>query len=348
MNKDWYKFLTAQGAEIQDDKVVSMSNGGLQSHSLDSTYLCDLSTLGLIRASGGDAQSFLHGQFTNDLNLVTSSVSQLSSYCNPKGRMLSIFRIFMRDDSYHMLLQREVMEATIKKLTMFKLMAKVDLTDVSNDLVAIGIAGPNTETLLTNAQFSIPEESNLCIQERNVTIIRLPSESLRILFICNANEAISIWNKLSKDCLLASSKVWDLYDIASGIPQITANTSEVFTPQMTNLELIDGVSFSKGCYPGQEVVARTHYLGKPNRRMFRINIADENIPEPGVNIFSPKDENQPIGKIVSAQKLSEGKLSALAVIRTTNKDDKDLHLNSVTGPEISIQSLPYSLEVESN
>ena len=115
---------------------------------------------------------------------------------------------------------------------------------------------------------------------------------------------------------------------------------------MTNLELINGVSFSKGCYPGQEVVARTHYLGKPNRRMFRINIVDEDIPESGINIYSSKDENQPVGKIVIAEKISEAESSALVVMRTKNEHDTDLHVASVNGPKITMQSLPYSIDIE--
>ncbi len=348
MNRDWNKFLADQGVITKDDRVVSMGHAELTSCDLESTCLCDLSALGVIRASGEDAQSFLHGQFTNDLSLVSPSISQLSSYCNPKGRMLSIFRIFMRGDNYHMLLHRDVLEATLKKLVMFKLMAKVDLEDISNDLVVIGIAGPSADSLLADTQISVPTELNHCIQAEATTIIRIPSKSSRILFITNVDQAISIWNQLSSKCPIANNKLWDLHDIESGIPQITTNTIETFIPQMTNLELIDGVSFNKGCYPGQEIVARTHYLGKPNRRMFRINVSDENAPEPGVNIYSPKNETQPVGKIVTAQKLSEGMSSALVVMRTENAHDNDLHVASTTGPSISIQSLPYSLDTKSN
>lgn len=346
MNSDWNKYLTEQGAVIQDDRVTSFGDATSQTYSLEQTYLCDLSNLGLIRAAGEDAQSFLHGQFTNDLNLVSHLVNQLSSYCNPKGRMLSIFRIFMREDNYHILLHHDVLDSTLKKLTMFKLMSKVDLSDISNELVTIGLAGPDTESVLESLSLAWPNEVNHSTQNGETTVLRVPCESKRVLIITNVAQAISIWNQCSKNIPAASYKLWDLHDIVSGIPQVTAKTTEAFIPQMTNLELIEGVSFSKGCYPGQEVVARTHYLGKPNRRMYRVTIADEAIPEPGVNIFSSKDENQPVGKIVIAQKSSETVISALVVMRIKNENDEDLHLASTSGPQVTVQSLPYSLNVE--
>ncbi len=347
MNENWNKYLTKQGAIIENDQVIAFGETSPHFYSHENTYVCDLSTLGIIRASGEEAQSFLHGQFTNDLNKVSSSISQISSYCNPKGRMLSIFRIYKRNDDYFLILPRDVLEPTIKKLTMFKLMSKVDLSDDSNKFVIFGVAGPDTESTLTSLNITIPKQVNHCVQDTEVIIIRLPSENTRVLFITNAKLAISFWKQLTEELSIATFHLWDLHDIYSGIPQITANTCEAFIPQMTNFELIEGVNFSKGCYPGQEVVARTHYLGKPNRRMYRVSVADNKVPEPGTNVYSPEDENQPVGKIVIAQKISNDNSSALIVLRTEKEDDDNLHLGSIVGPNISIQSLPYSLESES-
>lgn len=348
MNENWNNFLTKQGAIIQSNQVISFSETSSHIFSHESTYVCDISSLGIIRASGEDAQSFLHGQFTNDLNKVSSSVSQLSSYCNHKGRMLSIFHIYKRDNDYFLILPRDVLELTIKKLTMFKLRSKVDLSDGSDEFVLFGVAGPDSESTLTSLNITIPKQVNHCVQENETTIIRLPSENTRVLFITKAELAISFWKQLSEKLSVATSHLWDLHDIYSGIPKITANTSEAFIPQMTNLELIDGVNFSKGCYPGQEVVARTHYLGKPNRRMYRVSVDDNKVPESGTNIFSPEDESQPVGKIVTAQKTSEDKTLALVVLRIEKEHDEDLHLGSITGPKVVMQSLPYSLDSDSN
>ena len=345
MNQKWFEFAAKQGATIDNDQVVAWGNSEPSAYSVDRTCICDLSPLGVIRASGEEAQSFLHGQFTNDLGQVTPTTGQLSSYCNPKGRVLSIFHIYQEDDSYCLVLPRDVIEATINKLNMFRLMAKVDMSDESDERVLFGIAGGDTESVLGDLDIVVPKEINCCIQDKEITLIRLPSESTRVLLVSSADAAIPVWEQLSARLPIATSGLWDLHDIHSGIPKVIAGTSETFIPQMVNLELIDGVNFSKGCYPGQEVVARTHYLGKPNRRMYRVHVADANAPEPGTNIFSPEDETQPVGKIVTAQKISSG-TSALAVLRTEKKDDENLHLGSVTGPKISVQSLPYSMETK--
>ena len=347
MNKDWQTFLSEHGGVFDNGELKSF-DGNDANPDLSQTYICDLSELGLIKASGEDVQNFLHGQFTNDLNQVTPNISQLSSYCNPKGRILSIFRIFMQDDDYFLLMRRDVIEPVLKKLTMFKLMAKVELTDVSDELVLFGIAGPDSYSLLKEKNFPVPDEIDQSIQESETTIIRTPSENSRLLFISNPEKAATIWKSLLDNLIPSTSNVWNLHDIHSGVAQVTAETSEAFIPQMVNLELIGGVNFQKGCYPGQEIVARTHYLGKPNRRMYRISIDTITEPLPGTNIFSTKDGEQPVGKIVNSKISSNDTSDALAVLRTAKENDNELHLDSLTGPKITIQKLPYSLESETS
>ncbi len=344
MNQNWQKFITTQGAVIDKQVIESFTDPGCTSFDSQQTYLCDLSNLGVIRASGDDALSFLHGQFTNDLNAINNENSQLSSYCNPKGRMLAIFRVFKKDDDYYLIVQRDVLEPVLKKLTMFKLMAKVDLTDVSEEFVLFGIAGPDAAQNLDEQDIQIPGSTNSTIHKNETTVIHTPSESSRFLFISKPDIAINIWQSLSSKATFSTYKTWELHDIQSGIPQVTAGTVEAFIPQMVNLELIGGVNFQKGCYPGQEIVARTHYLGKPNRRMYRISINTKDRTLPGTNIFSAKDGDQPVGKIVSAQHSSVEICNALAVLRTEKENDNELRLGSTTGPAITILTLPYSLQ----
>ena len=345
MNESWYKFLTEQGAVIENGRVTSLASIKTNNFQLDETYLCDLSNLGVIHAYGNEAQSFLQSQFTNDLNQVSNDTSQLSSYCNPKGRILSIFRIYKADDSYFLVLPRDVLALTLQKLTMYKLMSKVEFADESDDRIVFGIAGPETSSVLKKLNLSIPEKENDCIQVNETTVIKISEEYTRILFICNEIKAVSLCKKIIKEIPIATSALWDLHDIQNGIAQITANTSEAFIPQMVNLEIIGGVNFQKGCYPGQEVVARTHYLGKPNRRMYKISIEGENTPEAGTNIFSAEDDNQPVGKVVTAQKNSNNSSAALIVLRTAKKDEKNLRIDSISDHKITVQTLPYSVDV---
>lgn len=344
MNNIWLEFLSAQGAIVENGQVISLGSPDQPCYGTESTCVCELTPLGLIHVTGEEAESFLHGQFTNDLKQVTTHFSQLSSYCNPKGRILSIFRIFKRDKDYFLILPKEVLEVTLRKLTMFKLRTKADLLDASGQFALFGVAGLETETVLENLDIAVPQKANDCLQEDGATMIRLPGENTRVLFVTTVERAASLWKQLSEKLPAMTSRLWDLHDIFSGIPQVTARTSEAFTPQMTNLELIDGVSFTKGCYPGQEVVARTHYLGKPNRRMYRAAITTDHAPGPGTNIFSPEEGSQAVGKVVMSQMESTNSAGALLVLRTEKQDDPNLHIESTTGPSVSIQTLPYSLE----
>ena len=343
MSNEWLEFLGDQGATFENDRVLTL---GLKSESCETnhTCVCELTSLGLIHATGEEVGSFLYGQFTNDLKQVTTHLSQLSSYCNPKGRMLSIFRLFKRDEDYFLILPRDVLEMTLRKLTLFKLRAKVDLFDKSGQFALLGVAGPETETVLRCMNIEIPRNENECIQEDELTMIRLPGEGTRVLFMSTPDKAVSLWVQLSEKLPVMTSRLWEMHDIYSGIPQITANTTETFTPQMTNLEIINGVSFTKGCYPGQEVVARTHYLGKPSRRMYRATIKTNHAPEPGTNIFSLEKGSQAVGKVVMSQMASNDDACALVVLRTELQNDRNLHIESTTGAPVSIQALPYSLE----
>ena len=347
MNSNWQAFLSSQGAVIENNTVQGFGSvEGL--YSSEETYLCELSAYGIIQASGEDAQSFLHGQFTNDLNHVTETISQISGYCNPKGRLLSVFRIFMRDNKYFLVMPKDVIEPVLKKLTMFKLMAKVELTDVTNDFPIFGMAGSKTESILSENNIQFPDKIHHCIHIEETTAINIPGTTTRVLFISTPEKSQSMWNAFAQNSKIDSSNIWQLFDVHAGIPQITGETFESFTPQMVNLELIDGVNFQKGCYPGQEVVARTHYLGKPNRRMYCINIICESTPTVGENIYSLTDGDQAVGKIVTTQFLSEKTYLALAVLRTVKENANDLRIESSNNSEINFVPLPYSLEQENN
>ncbi len=343
MNKNWQEYLLAQGAVLDSNGYLDFQNTTIDATISKQDHCYDLSHLGLIRANGEDALDFLHGQFTNDLKLVSNEISQLSSYCNPKGRMLAIFRIFKRNDDYYLLLRKDVIEAVLKKLNMFKLMAKVELTDASDELIVMGLSGSNAEILMNKINLPIPENLNESITNNQTTVINSLGTESRFLLISPPEEAISNWTELTESCTQTSYETWELIDIQNGIPHVTAETSEAFIPQMVNLELIGGVNFQKGCYPGQEIVARTHYLGKPNRRMYRITIENSETPSVGTNIFSKADGEQAVGKIVNAQSINDNACEALAVLRTEKETAQDLYLAGQADNTIKFLSLPYSL-----
>lgn len=309
---------------------------------LGDSNLSDLSHLGLIRVSGDDKLTFLQGQLTNDINKVSDSLSQISSYCSPKGRMLTSFRIIQRGDELLLMLPVERLEATLKRLRMFVLMSKVTLEDASEQLLRIELNGRCTGTLDT-----IPTGDNAVINENGLTLIRLPGDRPRVQVIGEMNAIQPIWEKAAAQATLSSTDAWRLADIRAGLPTVYELTSEAFVPQMANMQLIDGVSFTKGCYTGQEVVARMQYLGKLKRRMYRVGFGTEQQPEPGTELYAPDSASgQGAGKIVDAAPSPEGGFEALIVTEIANAERGDMRLGDENGAVLNFLDMPYSFEQE--
>lgn len=345
MKPEWKNFLNDAGAEFSNEKVGSFGNPEQERQIAHSgEILCDLSHYGLIAAYGEDAETFLQGQFTNDISHVDLAHSQLSSFCTPKGRMLANFRVFKRDETWYLSLPYELLEATLSRLRMFVMRSKVTLEDANDGLVRFGLGGPKAAELLTAITGSIPEDTDTVIQYGDITIIRVAGIEPRFEIYGLLDGMSQLWQSLDVDAAPVGANIWELLNIEAGIPVIVAQTTEAFVPQMANMELINGVDFKKGCYTGQEIVARMHYLGKLKRRMYRINIDTNQAPAPGDSLFAKESKGGTgTGKIVSAQQQADGSYDALAVIQITDAENQPLRLHDADGPEIKVLDLPYSL-----
>jgi folate-binding protein YgfZ len=338
MNDHWQQFLQSQGATLSDQGVAQFIDAPL----LPDCALCDISSHGLIRVSGPDSREFLQGQFTNDVTQVTPEHSQLSSFCSPKGRMLALFRIFQRGDDLYLMLPRERLAATLKRLSMFILRAQVNLSDASDELAIAGIAGDCAAPLVPQA----PSDTDGSTTVGELTVIRLAGDRERFLLIGDAATMQTWWQQAAAQATPASSDCWPLLDIRAGIPSVVEPTTEAFVPQMANLQLLNGVSFTKGCYTGQEVVARMQYLGTLKRRMYRVRIDSDHCPPPGTELFSPSSASgQGAGRVVDARPGPDGGCEALVVSQISSMEEaRDLRLGSAEGPMLSSLSLPYCFE----
>ena len=347
INAEWRAFLAHAGAVFEEERVLHYGNPQAERHSAaNADVLADLSHLAVLRAEGTEAQSFLQGQLSNDIRLVTSARAQLSAYCNAKGRMYSIFLVFQRTDgAYHLQLPASIAEPTLKRLRMFILRAKLKLEFAGNDFGCIGLSGPKAEASLKNVLGDAPENNYDSITSNNVTAIRLPGLHARYTIHAPLERLMSLWQSLSTMATPVGAGPWSWLDIMAGIPVILPGTVEEFVPQMANLDLVDGVSFTKGCYPGQEIVARMHYLGRLKQRLYRAHVQSERPVQPGGSIHAPGFGEQAAGMVVDGQPSPRGGYDLLAVIQIGSAQAGDLHLHDTQGPRIMLEAMPYPVPV---
>lgn len=342
MNDAWKSFIQSQRAVLEGDRVQHFGKPAAERQAAaQSNVLADLSDLSLIRARGEDTRNFLNGQLSNDVRQLDATHSQLAAWCSPKGRMLAIFRLLRRGDDTLLQLPASLLETTLKRLRMFVLRAKVTLENADAELVGLGISGPDAEKLLRDTVGFSPGEVNGCETRNEITVIKLTGPHPRFEIIAATDAATKLWGGLKAKAIPVGPPVWDWLDIMAGIPGVHPETSEAFVPQMANLEIVGGVNFKKGCYPGQEIVARMQYLGRLKQRMYRAHVDSDALPRPGDAIFAPGFPGQSAGTVVAAQPAPDNGFDLLAVIQTSSAEAGELHLGSETGPRLSLQNLPY-------
>lgn len=304
--------------------------------------ITDLSHLGLIRISGDDAAAFLQNQFSNDVRNVDAAHTQLNSYSSPKGRMFAIFRLFKFENDFYMRMPAGLIEPVIKRLRMFVLMSKVKLEDAGTQLQRIGVAGPGVAEILGKHFSDIPLEIDSSSEQNGVKLIRVPGEE-RFELYGPAEKLNPLIEALAQNCTPADENTWPLLDILNGIPNVYPETSEHFVPQMTNLQQVNGLNFKKGCYPGQEIVARMQYLGKLKRRMYRLIFETDILPPPGTGIVSIENgKAHEAGEIVDARRNGDHN-TALAVLQSSSIQ-QELRLNDGNGVVLKVATLPYVIE----
>jgi len=292
---------------------------------------------GVIRAEGADATSFLQSQLTNDVATLGSSQARLAGYCSAKGRLLASF-VMWRASSDEVLLacSADLLAAALKRLSMFVLRSKCKLSDASKDISLLGVAGEHAATRTDRAW---PQEIWSRTDADGVTAIRLPdADGIARLFRVTATDTPP------PNAPEMSLDEWRWLEVRSGLPMIVAATVDQFVPQMINFELLKGVDFQKGCYPGQEVVARSQYRGTIKRRMFLFDTAAE--ANAGQDVFHSADPDQPCGMVVNAAPRRAGGSSLLVEIKLTALAEGTVHLARNGGPLLELRSLAYSVPLD--
>lgn len=292
----------------------------------EQTVVSPLLHLGMIRVSGEDARSFLHSQFTSDINHLGENAVQHSAWCSAKGRMIASFIVWRDGDVYLLALSRDLVEPVAKRLQMFVLRSKVSIAITGDSTAMFGVSGQHLGDTLGKAALPLPEAMHSAPFPGG-SVVRL--DSARVIVSVASDQAADTWRQLSSVATPVGTPAWSWLDIQQGLPMITAATREHFVPQMANFERIGGVSFHKGCYPGQEIVARTQYLGKVKRHLFRVR-ADVPLAA-GNELFSPAAPDQSCGMVVTASGTAVRGYSGLAVLMEVAVE-AGVHLSALDGP----------------
>ncbi|WP_150300644.1 CAF17-like 4Fe-4S cluster assembly/insertion protein YgfZ [Pseudomonas profundi] len=308
----------------------------------DGTTVTWLAHQGVMSVRGADPRKFLQGQVTCDLDKVTADVSTLGARCNPKGRMQSSFRLLNSgEDEFLLCMNRELVSSQVSELSKYAVFFKTALTDATADWVGLGLWGPDAQEALRTANLAVPGRSNEVAHTGRTLVVRLAEDAFEIWL--SAAEAQPTLDSLCQSATPAATEAWQVRQIRAGIGEVTQSTYESFIPQMLNLQQLGGVSFRKGCYTGQEIVARMQYLGKLKRRMYRLLLAGDAPPPPGTPIVD-RDNGKLLGEVVVAAR-SNHIVEMLAVLQ---KDAAQLTTMSVAdsgGPLLTMADLPYESEL---
>ncbi|HDR9149113.1 TPA: folate-binding protein YgfZ [Burkholderia vietnamiensis] len=303
-----------------------------------------LAQFGVIDVAGDDAATFLHGQLTNDIEHLDAASARVAGYCSPKGRLLASFLAWRESHGVRLLVSKDVQAAVQKRLSMFVLRAKAKLSDASDAVAVVGFSG-DVRDALSGVFDALPDGVHVKVDGPAGVLIRVPDAAgrKRYLWIGPRAEVDARIAALAGTLPVVSPAVWDWLDVRAGEPRITQPVVEQFVPQMVNFDVIGAVNFRKGCYPGQEVVARSQYRGTIKRRTALAHVAGEtDSVHAGVELFHSDDPGQPCGMIVNAAAAPAGGVDALVEIKLAALDSGSVHVGAADGPALAFDTLPYA------
>ncbi len=310
---------------------------------LEQDTVCALPDHGLLYVGGDDATEFLQNQLSNDINQTSAARAQLSSFSNAKGRMLAIFRVIAIDGGYLLFMPRAIIAEVQVQLQMYVLRSQVVLADITESFAMLGVCS-QAGHFAGDDRF--PDEVHKVYQSDSLISLRVHAgqDQARYLIMSNdETEAKNLWQDLTTSLSPGHPDSWRLQEIQAGVPSLYPATMGAFVLQMTNLQSIDGVNFKKGCYPGQEVVARMQYLGKLKRRMYRATAASDQCPAPGSIVNTGNDPASEAGKVVDAVPTAPDQCDLLLVARIDAAETGALALPGQPLVKLDLHDLPYAV-----
>jgi len=333
---DTLKSLNVQVDEAGNCQLAEPQSG--------TTTVTPLTHLGIFDVIGPEAEKFLQGQLSCDIAEVAAGKSLLGSHCNIKGSMVSLSRIMPVEGGFWLRTEASVLPQGQANLNKYMMFSKAESKNISEQVVGLGIKGEQAQALLQEICPSVPSETNQTAACNNGVLIRVPGDRFELWL--PLTEAQALLPTLVQQAVLADSNSWRLSEIRNGIPAISPETLETFIPQMTNLQVFGGVSFTKGCYTGQEIITRLQHRGKLKRPMFRLSVNTESSPAAGSSINTP--DRAGVGTVVACATTEDQQYELLAVMLKDSFDDQALNLTleADANSPLTRLDLPYQLDPE--
>ncbi|WP_435927762.1 tRNA-modifying protein YgfZ [Dryocola sp. BD613] len=306
--------------------------------------LMTLDDWALVNVTGADAEKYLQGQVTADVAQLGSNQHLLCAHCDAKGKMWSNLRLFHRGEGFAFIERRNLHEAQLTELKKYAVFSKVTMTPDSES-VLLGLAGFQARAALAPLFAALPDEENPVVQDGATTLLwfNLPAE--RFMLVTDAATAQTLLEKLRGEAQLNDSQQWLALDIEGGLAVIDSVNSAQFIPQATNLQALGGISFKKGCYTGQEMVARAKFRGANKRALWYLAGSASRLPEAGEDLEMKMGDNwRRTGTVLAVSRLDDSRVLIQAVMNNDLEPDAVFRVREDSGSELAIEPLPYSLE----
>ncbi|WP_163835056.1 CAF17-like 4Fe-4S cluster assembly/insertion protein YgfZ [Spartinivicinus ruber] len=337
----WQSFLIKQGATFDDHQLISFQNTFKPASASQQSIVSDLEPLGILQVTGEGAEQFLQGQLTCDVKALTVNTLALGACCNNKGRMLANFYIHRLPDRFWLIMDRHLVNPMTDELKKYCAFFKAEMTNLTDQYVKLGFSGPAISELLNSQQLPIPE-AGTSLTFDNQVICQLPNQPFCYQAWLTEATAIKLWENLPNEVNPANYSQWQLQDIQSGLAWLNKETRLEFIPQQFNMQATGGISFKKGCYTGQEIVARMQYLGKQKNHLYRIQYqADQ--PIKSMTPLRSHSHTASVGHLINDTKVADNQYQALAVLQDKAVTANDLYFANQPNEKVTLLDLPYTV-----
>lgn len=297
----------------------------------------------LVNVTGPDASKYLQGQLTVDVAALTEHEHTLCGHCDAKGKMWSDLRLFHRAEGFSYLVRRSVADNQITELKKYAVFSKLTIS-ADNDAVILGVAGFKADAALAAYFPQLPDANTPTVTHEDTTLLYLSQPEARYLLVTSLSTAEMLTDKLRDSAQFNDGQQWVELDIEAGQPVIDVANSGQFIPQATNLQALNGICFKKGCYTGQEMVARAKYRGANKRALYWLQGSASRVPQAGEDLELKLGENwRRTGTVLAAVQLNDGSLNVQVVLNNDLEADSVLRVRDDEGSMLTIQPLPYSL-----